>query len=101
MSPIERFELFEPKIITILTKEFKNYLFIKYKDISIKNKIRLYHIRFENINHMDHQMIDFIKIHGILDDAYNFYNNIWIYIKKLELEIEKDEKGISELLDIL
>ncbi|MXP05513.1 MULTISPECIES: NACHT domain-containing NTPase [unclassified Apibacter] len=101
LSPIERFELFEPKIITILTKEFKNYLFIKYKDISIKNKIRLYHIRFENINHMDHQMIDFIKIHGILDDAYNFYNNIWIYIKKLELEIEKDEKGISELLDIL
>ena len=101
LSPIERFELFEPKIIKILTKEFNNYLFIKYKDISIENKIRLYHIRFENINHMDHQMIDFIKIHGILDDAYNFYNNIWNYIEKLELEIEKDEKGISELLDIL
>lgn len=101
LSPIERLELIKPKTIKILNEEFNNHLFIKYRDISINNEIGINHNRFENINHMDHQVIDFIKMHGIIDDAYNFYINIWNYIEKLEQEIEKDEKGISELLDIL
>lgn len=50
---------------------------------------------------MDQQVVDFIKIHGIIDVIYNCYTEIWNYIEKLEQEIEKDEKGISELLDIL
>lgn len=97
----DRFELSKPKEIKILNEEFKNYLFIKSKDSNIYKKIGMYHIRFENISHMDYQMIDFIKKNGIIDDVYNLYNNIWNYIDKLEQEIEKDEKGISELLDIL
>ncbi|MXO32486.1 NACHT domain-containing NTPase [Apibacter sp. B2912] len=101
LNSIERFELIEPKTIKILNEEFNNYLFIKYKDSISNKKIGVYHIRFENFNHMDHQVIDFIKKNEIIDDAYNFYNNIWNYIDKLELEIDKDEKGISELLDIL
>lgn len=101
LSPIERLELIKPKTIKILNEEFNNHLFIIYRDISINNEIGINHNRFENINHMDHQVIDFIKMHGIIDDAYNFYINIWNYIEKLEQEIEKDEKGISELLDIL
>ncbi|MCX8676516.1 MULTISPECIES: NACHT domain-containing NTPase [unclassified Apibacter] len=101
LSTNDRFELSKPKEIKILNEEFKNYLFINSKDSNIYKKIGMYHIRFKNINHMDHQMIDFIKINGIIDDVYNYYNEIWIYIKKLELEIIKDEKGISELLDIL
>lgn len=101
LSTNDRFELSKPKEIKILNEEFKNYLFIKSKDSNIYKKIGMYHIRFENISHMDYQMIDFIKKNGIIDDVYNLYNNIWNYIDKLEQEIEKDEKGISELLDIL
>lgn len=98
-----------PEIDKIIL-EFSDILqerFIKFLEInSDKEKIKYFEkhtfsVKLEDINHMDQQVVDFIKIHGIIDVIYNCYNEIWIYIKKLELEIEKDEKGISELLDIL
>lgn len=98
-----------PEIDKIIL-EFSDILqerFIKFLEInSDKEKIKYFEkhtfsVKLEDINHMDQQVVDFIKIHGIIDVIYNCYTEIWIYIKKLELEIEKDEKGISELLDIL
>lgn len=98
-----------PEIDKIIL-EFSDILqerFIKFLEInSDKEKIKYFEkhtfsVKLEDINHMDQQVVDFIKIHGIIDVIYNCYNEIWIYIKKLELKIEKDEKGISELLDIL
>lgn len=98
-----------PEIDKIIL-EFSDILqerFIKFLEInSDKEKIKYFEkhtfsVKLEDINHMDNQVIDFIIKQGIIDVIYNYYNEIWIYIKKLELEIEKDEKGISELLDIL
>lgn len=98
-----------PEIDKIIL-EFSDILqerFIKFLEInSDKEKIKYFEkhtfsVKLEDINHMDYQVIDFIIKQGIIDVIYNYYNEIWIYIKKLELDIEKDEKGISELLDIL
>lgn len=98
-----------PEIDKIIL-EFSDKLqerYIKFLEInSDKEKIKYFekhtfNVKLEDINHMDYQVIDFIIKQGIIDVIYNCYNEIWIYIKKLELEIEKDEKGISELLDIL
>lgn len=87
----------------ILQKKFIKFLEInsdKEKQLKYFEK-HTFNVKLEDINHMDYHLVDFIKINGIIDDVYNLYNNIWNYIDKLELEIEKDEKGISELLDIL
>lgn len=98
-----------PEIDKIIL-EFSDILqerFIKFLEInSDKEKIKYFEkhtfsVKLEDINHMDYLVINFIIKQGIIDVIYNYYNEIWIYIKKLELEIEKDEKGISELLDIL
>ncbi|WP_303849589.1 NACHT domain-containing NTPase [Apibacter mensalis] len=98
-----------PEINKIIL-EFSDKLqerYIKFLEInSDKEKIKYFEkhtfsVKLEDINHMDYLVINFIIKQGIIDVIYNYYNEIWIYIKKLELEIEKDEKGISELLDIL
>lgn len=100
LNPILMFEYENFKKIYINNEELNKYLLIKSEDLEI-NKFGFYHIYLKNINYMDYHMVDFIKINGIIDDVYNLYNNIWNYIEKLEQEIEKNEKGISELLDIL
>lgn len=88
-------DILQENFITFLKRYSHNEKQLKY----FEN--HAFSIKLENINHMDQQVVDFIKINGIIDVIYNCYNEIWIYIKKIELEIEKDEKGISELLDIL
>lgn len=88
-------DILQENFITFVKRYSHNEKQLKYFENNA------FSIKLENINHMDQQVVDFIKLHGIIDVIYNCYNEIWIYIKKLELEIEKDEKGISELLDIL
>lgn len=105
LNIIDKFDKFLSRKYLIINEEFNNYLltdFEQNKFLDKKASAFEYKVELKNINNMDHQVINFIKINGIIDDAYNFYNNIiWNNIDKLEQEIEKDEKGISELLDIL